>query len=284
MNLKYSPRRIQESNHYREVSGIVLEQANKKELVRIAKLSVPLIEIRLNNAVISSGSSFMYKQVIDLNKMRSSCYFMTNLHVISSILDWPEFLQKNLKFKTHINLKVIAIWNQQEYEIEQFIIPKNAISKIDGSQADVQHLDFALFSIDLNNIEPLDFFGIAKNSELELGDTLYAFGYPRDLGFTMSDGIVSQIHENYQPGKHHSITRGTIQHNILINPGNSGGPTINEFGEIVGISTRGLSISVAVGINFSLKIKEILKSLQNSQNLQLLNLKQYLTNLKRTIA
>lgn len=283
MNLKYPPRRIQESNNYREVSGIVLEQAEKKELVRIAKLSVPLIEMRLNNSVISSGSSFMYKQIIDLNQQKSRCYFMTNLHVISNLLDWPEFLQKYLNFKADINLKIVVIWNQKEYEIEQFIIPKNAISKIDG-QADVQHLDFALFQIDIDSTEPLDFFGIAKNSELEIGDTLYAFGYPSGMGFAMSNGIVSQIHENYQEGKHHSITRGTIQHNILINPGNSGGPTINEFGEIVGISTRGLSISIAVGINFSLKIKDILQSLHYPQNFQLFKTTKYLINLKKTIA
>ncbi|GFE67947.1 protein kinase [Chroococcus sp. FPU101] len=284
MNLKYSPRRIQRSNNYREVSEIVLEQAEKKELVRIAKLSVPLLEMRLNNSAISSGSSFMYKQIIDLNKHKSRCYFMTNLHVISQILNWPEFIQKYLNFKADIDLKIVAIWNQQEFLIEQFIIPKNAITKIDGSQADVQHLDFALFHIDIDNTEFLDFFGIAKNSELEIGDTLYAFGYPKGFGFAMSNGIVSQIHEDYQEGKHPSITRGTIQHNILINPGNSGGPTINEFGEIIGISTRGLSISVAVGINFSLKIKDILQSLQNYQSFQLFNTTKYLINLKSVIA
>lgn len=283
MNLKYPPRRIRENNNYHEISGIVLEQAEKKKLVRIAKLSVPLIEMRLNDSVISSGSSFMYKQIIDVNQQKSRCYFMTNLHVISNLLDWPKFIQKYLNFKADVNLKIVAIWNQKEYEIEQFIIPKNAISKIDGSQADVQHLDFALFELDIDNTEPLDFFGIAKNSEIEIGDTLYAFGYPSGMGFAMSDGIVSQIHENYQEGKHHSITRGTIQHNILINPGNSGGPTINEFGEIVGISTRGLSISIAVGINFSLKIKDILQSLENPQNFHLFNTPQYLINLNNAI-
>jgi S1-C subfamily serine protease len=104
------------------------------------------------------------------------------------------------------------------------------------------------------------------------------------MNLSIADGIVSHVYEEYTEGINNPITKGAIQHNILINPGNSGSPTVNEFGEIVGISTRGLATSVAVGINFSLNIKGILELIKEANNLEILDIKQYLKKSKTAIA
>jgi hypothetical protein len=57
-NEKHHPRIIQENAWTRHISGIVLKAGDVKELVRIAKRSVPIIEMRLDDIRLSNGSSF----------------------------------------------------------------------------------------------------------------------------------------------------------------------------------------------------------------------------------
>ena len=235
--------------------------------------------MRLNDKSIGNGSSFMYKQVIFPKEKRSRCYFMTNLHVISSIIEWEDILRKVASSDYDIddvNLVIAAVWNQQEYPIKRFLIPKNAIFQLEENAPNVQHLDFALFQIDVETTDIFNFFGIASKSSLDVGDKLYAFGYSQGMKLSIADGSVSHIDEE--------STKGAIQHNILINHSNSGGPTVNKFGEIVGISTRELATSVAVNINFSLNIRGILELIQEANNLEILDIKQYLIKLKTAIA
>jgi serine protease Do len=70
--------------------------------------------------------------------------------------------------------------------------------------------------------------------------------------------------------------RWCIQHNILINPGNSGGPTVNARGRIIGISTRGMVTSVAVGVNFSLNMKYIMNYIKDRSNLEVVRVKEFI--------
>jgi serine/threonine protein kinase len=287
MNTTHQSRLIQETNEIRSVSGTILKTPDIRELVRIAKQSVPIIEMRLNDKIIGNGSSFMYKQVIFPKEKRSRCYFMTNLHVISGITEWENILRKVASSDYDIddvNLNFVAVLKQKEYLIERFLIPQGAILKIEENNPTVQHLDVALFQIDIETTDVFNFFGIARESSLDIGDKLYAFGYPKGMNLSIADGIVSHVYEEYTEGIDNPITKGAIQHNILINPGNSGGPTVNEFGELVGISTRGLATSVAVGINFSLNIRGILELIKETNNLEILNIKQYLIKLKTAIA
>jgi serine/threonine protein kinase len=206
---------------------------------------------------------------------------------ISSIIQWEDILRKVTSSDCDIddvNLNFTAVWNKQEYPIEKFLIPQGAIFKIEENDPTVQHLDFALFQIDVETTDRFNFFGIANRSCIDIGDKLYAFGYPQGMNLSIADGIVSHIYEEYTEGVDNPITQGAIQHNILINHGNSGGPTVNEFGEIVGISTRGLATSVAVGINFSLNIRVIIELIKEANNLEILDIKQYLIKLKTALA
>jgi S1-C subfamily serine protease len=78
---------------------------------------------------------------------------------------------------------------------------------------------------------------------LRPGEEVYAIGYPRRLGFTVSRGIVSFV------GR---VMEGTrwIQTDLPINDGNSGGPVVNARGELVGMMS--FILRKAQGISFAL--------------------------------
>ncbi|WP_256759222.1 S1C family serine protease [Cohnella sp. WQ 127256] len=67
----------------------------------------------------------------------------------------------------------------------------------------------------------------------EVGDKVYAIGSPNGLENTVSDGIVSSIRTI------DGITY--IQHTADTEPGSSGGVLLNEYGEVIGITTFGVS-------------------------------------------
>jgi len=86
----------------------------------------------------------------------------------------------------------------------------------------------------------------------EVGEELIIIGHPAGLGWSLSEGRVSQIRDDPDGGKNI-----WIQTDGAINPGNSGGPMLNRYGQVVSIATKGLEklgdINVS-GLNFGLAI------------------------------
>ncbi len=64
---------------------------------------------------------------------------------------------------------------------------------------------------------------------VDVGDTVVAVGSPLATETILTSGLVSKVED------------GAIYSDVNINPGNSGGPLFNLHGEVVGISTFGLS-------------------------------------------
>ena len=93
--------------------------------------------------------------------------------------------------------------------------------------------DLAIIKIGLGQ-KPLQQVRVA--SELpQKGEKVAAFGAPRGLGFTASDGIISAIRKTPEfPAR----SAGTyLQTTAPISPGNSGGPLVNMRGEVVGVNS-----------------------------------------------
>ncbi len=102
-------------------------------------------------------------------------------------------------------------------------------------------LDLALIKID-GKFKPLEFI---DSKLIKVGDKVIALGNPNGLGFTVTEGIVSQINREL-PG----IPYPLIQTDVSINPGNSGGPLVNIQGQIIGINR--LKIKGFEGLGFAI--------------------------------
>ena len=120
--------------------------------------------------------------------------------------------------------------------------------------------DLAVLKIDKNNIPKL-----VEAATLDCGNKIYsgmsvaAFGHPKNLNFSSSQGIISQ--------KLFLSGRDVLQTDAAINSGNSGGPLINlNNGKVIGVNKAKFSrksgsegLGFAVPIDFVCKIIELIK-------------------------
>jgi serine protease Do len=145
-------------------------------------------------------------------------YIVTNNHVVSHATDIKVLLENNKTYK----------------------------GKLVG--ADPQ-TDVAVVKIEAGNLPTAP---IGDSSQLEVGDTVMAFGNPFGLNFTVTRGTVSALGRGQ--GDQLQIEQGGplaiqnfIQTDAAINPGNSGGPLVNVRGQVVGINTAILSNNSGMG-------------------------------------
>jgi serine protease Do len=138
-------------------------------------------------------------------------YIVTNNHVVSHASDIKVMLQNNKTYK----------------------------GKLVG--ADPQ-TDVAVIKIEASDLPTAP---IGDSTQLEVGDTVMAFGNPFGLNFTVTRGTVSALGRGQ--GDRLQIEQGSlaiqnfIQTDAAINPGNSGGPLVNVRGQVIGINTAILS-------------------------------------------
>ncbi len=94
--------------------------------------------------------------------------------------------------------------------------------------------DLAVLHINIDNLTPIE---IGNDSNIQIGDVVFAIGYPHNIGQAVSQGIVSALS---------SIAGDSvrmIQTDAAINPGNSGGALIDLEGRLIGINTSIVSRS-----------------------------------------
>ena len=113
---------------------------------------------------------------------------------------------------------------------------------INGSDA---KLDIAVLKISSN--EELKRLTFTDSSKVKVGEKVVAVGNPAGLGFTATEGIVSQVNRFATKNN----PEGLMQVDIPINPGNSGGPVINIQGNIVGITQAKLAGYEGLGFAIS---------------------------------
>ena len=76
---------------------------------------------------------------------------------------------------------------------------------------------------------------VADSTGLEIGDPVYAFGYPGNLYGTLTQGIVSGFETGPAGDTGYSVPN-MIMSDLNLLPGHSGGPVVNASGEVVGIA------------------------------------------------
>ena len=100
-----------------------------------------------------------------------------------------------------------------------------------------QELDYAIFRVGISDKVP--FLPISRK-DVVIGEKAYAIGSPKGVNNTFSQGIVSQ-------------KRGhLIQISVPIDHGSSGGALLNEYGEVIGVTTS--RVDSNADLNFAIDI------------------------------
>lgn len=102
--------------------------------------------------------------------------------------------------------------------------------------------DFILFRVNITNN---NYIPIAKYKP-NVGEKVYAIGSPRGLENTFSSGEVSQWRD-----------KNLMQISALIDHGSSGGALINEYGEVVGITSGSFADGSQANLNYAWSIDAI---------------------------
>ncbi|MBR1793452.1 MAG: trypsin-like peptidase domain-containing protein [Bacteroidales bacterium] len=102
--------------------------------------------------------------------------------------------------------------------------------------------DFILFRVDCENT---NYIPIATDKP-KIGEKVYAIGSPRGLENTFSSGEVSQWRADY-----------LMQVSALIDHGSSGGALINEYGEVVGITSGSFADGSQANLNYAWSIDAV---------------------------
>lgn len=108
--------------------------------------------------------------------------------------------------------------------------------------------DFILFRVDCENT---NYIPIASDKP-KIGEKVYAIGSPRGLENTFSSGEVSQWRAD-----------NLMQISALIDHGSSGGALINEYGEVVGITSGSFADGSQANLNYAWSIEAVIPYIQN---------------------
>ncbi len=92
------------------------------------------------------------------------------------------------------------------------------------------------------------FINIAKESNLNVGNPIFALGNPQGYTKTISYGIISAFRSYEMPGK--------IQFTAPIAPGSSGGALLNNAGELIGITAS--CVTTGQNMNFAVPVSKFI--------------------------
>lgn len=101
------------------------------------------------------------------------------------------------------------------------------------------------------------------------GESVYAFGSPKGLSFSVTTGTVSAVRHSDEFEESIGVrpfktNTQLIQTDAAISPGNSGGPLVNNKGEVVGVNT--VSVVAGQNLNFSISATELNPLIAIGQN------------------
>lgn len=215
-----------------------MAQANG-EIAANSRSGVVRILVQLPDGSIAFGSGFGIGKAGEPTDT-----FVTNYHVVGAQLYQMEDGSVQA-------LPPLAVWilkNSNAWVPGVGLDTSNAIS-CNVLYAKEEYPDIAVIQAVENVPERVALPILAEESEIEVGDAVYALGYPGSSDYTqetiygttlpggvedvtITSGIISRFTTSSALGD----TR-LIQHDATINGGNSGGPLIDSRGAVIGINT-----------------------------------------------
>lgn len=105
--------------------------------------------------------------------------------------------------------------------------------------------DFIVFDVQIS--KTVNYIPLTTHKP-KVGEKVYAIGSPLGLDNTFSSGEISQIRrgEDYE-----------LQISVPIDHGSSGGALINQYGEVIGITSAGLGEISSANLNFAVDIERV---------------------------
>jgi S1-C subfamily serine protease len=109
--------------------------------------------------------------------------------------------------------------------------------------------DLAVISVPAERLTAMPF---GDSRQLEVGDFVFAIGYPANIGQSVTSGIVSGLHRSNIGIEEFE---NFIQTDAAIYPGNSGGALVDLLGDLVGINTAFIgATSSNPGMGFAIPV------------------------------
>lgn len=98
--------------------------------------------------------------------------------------------------------------------------------------AQYDDLDIAIVTVPPRTFRELP---LAPEGSEVVGDVVYTLGYPRDVGLTLSSGLVSGLHRSIVEEEDRTLC-GLVQHSCPASAGDSGGPLLDSQGRVLGLN------------------------------------------------
>ncbi len=226
---------------------------------KINSLQTQVEGLSQNPTYFSNGNA---TYLVGSNVSLSSLYFQvkSSVVVIQDLVPEYNFFgilagysqQQGSGFITKVNDQLIIVTNN--HVIQDAI--NETVTFADGSAYPAIVLgsdplsDLAVLSINPmpSGLTPLT---LISSDTLKVGDPVVAVGSPYGLSGTLTTGVISALGRTITEQSDTSSSGQTIpdiiQTSTAINPGNSGGPLISYAGEVVGITTAGITNSQGLG-------------------------------------
>lgn len=187
--------------------------------------------------------------------MTEDGYIITNAHVVE------EEVTQYTGNENDFGYGFFGFGGSNSYTTTVQQASKVVVTTSDGKEYEAEIIgsdsssDLAVLKIKATGLTPAEF---GDSEALIMGDKAIAIGYPADLGLSTSEGIVSGLDRKitFELASGGTTEMTLIQTDAAINPGNSGGPLVNEYGQVIGITSSKLVDSSIEGLGFAIPITD----------------------------
>ena len=193
--------------------------------------SVPSFSDKFPETLIDSGSFTPHNQITKKGIQRQKG---TAVQLAEKALAATVFLEM-----VHVNGQPLGVGSGFFVQHDQIATNFHVIAgasrgtaKLVGKPYDVEGItasdvenDLAILKVSDSNVQPLS---SGDSDAVQLGDTVYVSGNPKESEGTFSEGTIS--------GRREVGSQTLLQMTAPISPGGSGGPVLNEKGEVIGLA------------------------------------------------
>lgn len=246
---------LKQDTEYKELS-YKLENLQKETQTQLIELSENVLETKEGLTSLGAQFSTIDTEISKLKASVSSDFSGIIEESIKSVVTIRTDISQGSGFFVANNGYIITNAHVMEGAKAATIITYDGKSHRVQKIGENTGMDISLLKIENENYSPLE---LADSDKIKQGERVIAIGNPLGLSFSVTQGIISNVHQKGENG-----LNAYVQIDAALNSGNSGGPLINIEGEVIGINN--FKISGAESLGFALEsnyIKTIINEIYN---------------------